>query len=549
MFATDTFPFQPDQLTRNQPTYAQLYSVGTDDPSAGAGHGAPRVAEIYTMSNFVDFLYTQEEIIAKINATLNIPLWTMEIADSKRRFTICSYKAMMTWLRTHTTKHIYRLLPANIPLHMYFDFDLSTKDLGAESHGKKSVNAAIAETCACMEIIFARERKDNPSFSRFDGAYTVSVAYGHKVDKESAHMVVHLSGHHMFAVQSDCFSLYGLIIHESKARHANLLDNPLFFQKPKGDEAGCILDGSIYYKYKNFRTVGSYKFKSRRADITGGLYPLCDNTIEKICEDPDCFYHAHHQFLDSDFLENDPGFIPRTRSGQVMVPLLLTMPSTANPNLRKNGALKRNIGSSSSAFSLITTGSKSPFSPKSLRLPSHGGSSLGRRENNNRALVEAMFPHNHLERERRLAAQYVVAIVQEVTGVRCDFNRFNAANESFNESFNIATEKMGCCYAYRLDNPTTTPEMRLEREHKSNHIFYSARLTLPLPTVFIGCWDPDCYPFYEALWDKDVQAKKKFCVLSLNVSGVSPEALAQYREAVTAYARAFTIPAALLSLK
>ena len=525
VFSRDPSPIRPDMLTQSLSNYARLFSVGA--PVPGSKWNA-----VYTDLNFVGYHYTQKSLTDEMDEDVPIPIFSFEKPNAHRQYTMCSYWAMILHVRRAERRHFYHMLPPKRPLHFFCDFDLSKNDMDPSSHGKRSINAAMAEFLGAFEDVMRRLRCTIPEWSSYNGDYTVSVLYGNKTGKQSAHMVVHLADSHMFEDVVSCRNLYSLIVSESMVRHPNLEDNPLFFKPIDNGKAGCILDWQVYSFYRNFRTVASEKNKEDRSKIAGRLSPACpdfDVDAEGTgCSNPDCFYHVHGDFLDTDFLANDPTFIPRLASGAASMPTLLRVPNAENPLLKRNKKRSAAAVAASEATTL-----KSAFSLFSR------SSSLSGNETNGSIIVTPLSRTASIGASaaivnasasldvRRLRARCFGAIarlVASATGSACEVSESDAEGESVL----ITSDSHTCPYWYRTQHPTADRDAIGEmHHHESNHVCFLASIRLPLPSVSWRCTDMECREF--------IATFKRYVPVDVSTA---PE---EHKEAYLAVARAYLL--------
>ena len=494
-FAACECPVPPHKLTQNQAHYETLYATGADVPGC-------RWNEVYSAANFRGFYPTQDLLIAQRDPALPVPVFSFEKPNAHRKYTLCSYAAMMRHLRDAPEKHYYAMHPPDVPLHFYCDFDLSADEIAPVHQGQRSVHGAMGEFFACFDAAVARLRQTEPSWANCSGDYTVSILYAHKTGKQSAHVVVHLAGLCMLASVAACLHLYAMVVTESLRRFPRTDDNPLFF-RGLGGEHKCILDKSVYSPWRNFRTVGSFKNKMNRAQIAGGLFPACPAWTPTApgsgCADADCFYHVHGRFRDVDFLANDSTFIPRLASGAPCVPQLLAVPEVANPLLKKNARAVRAAANQNSsilsAFPLFASSNSNSSATSSSGGAGarSAGSLVVTPVSRTASLASPAAAGDRTMRGHcfRLIAQ----IVGAVTGSACD-----TAGGGTDDADTVLVTSSGfdCPYAYRTKHPHADRDaVGQMHRHRHNHVCFLATIDLPLPRVSCRCSDSDCRDFLE----------------------------------------------------
>ena len=528
-------PFPESMQTQTRPRYSEIYSTGSDIPGC-------RWNDVYSRLNYHDPVATQKMVTDQRVAGLPVPMFSYETPDAKRKFALCSYRAMIEHLRATPLRHWYSMTPDDVPLHFFCDFDLSADEISADQIGKRSVHGAMAEFRACFEHCMARLRVSEPSWANFGGDYTVSILYGHKNGKQSSHLVVHLGGTHMFADHRMCKSMYAMIIAESLTRHPKIESNPMFFFDTRRDDWVCILDHAIYTPFRNFRTVASYKNKADRSKIAGGLYPRCatwdDLAPGSGCSDAGCFYHAQHCFLDSDFLANDPTFIPRMSSGAPAVPVLLNVPFSDNPMLKRNR--KRPLATEASKVALLPAAFNNSRSVSSASLSTLSLLSTTTASNAPMDDSEVTLRRRCLEAAARLIAS--------VEGGICSVGRsaLEIANDDCDTGL-VSSTMQTCHYACKLKNPKhNTPEFHDIHVHRSNHTCYLVTIDLPLPRVSHRCSDPDCRKLIDKLKRPEDRQALGYDYISCDVSHAPEELRMRYGAAARAYMLASEIPEFML---
>jgi hypothetical protein len=495
-----------------------VYAVGVSIPGC-------KWNAVYTTLGIGEMYPRQIMMIESRDPNIRVPVFSFEKADGGRRYHICSYAAMMAYLRSTEFKHWYSMLPPDAELHFFCDFDLSEDEIAPEHLGQRSVHGAMREFLECLDLVIARLRAKEPSWANYDGQYTVGLLYAHKTGKQSAHLVIHMSGSHMLASVKDCNHLYAMIVSESLQRHVRMEDNPMFFLDVDGSFK-CIFDKTVYSPWRNFRLVGATKNKADRTKIAGGLYPACpswsaDNPGSG-CTDPDCFYHVHGNFTDADFLSNEPTFIPRLASGAPGLPCPLHVPDHENPLLKKNGyRSQRDAGGASDLRSVFPVGSRGTESNGSLfSTPVSRSASLG-----------SVMPQTPNLGRRALCLSRIADIVGYVTGHSCRIARGN--NEEDPDTALVISTGNECPYAYRQKHPhvdqTVIGKMH---PHKHNHVCFLVTIDLPLPRVSCRCTDPHCRQMLEV----------RKCYVPLDIASVTAELAQAYLTAAEEYLREDDIP-------
>ena len=419
-----------------------------------------------------------------------IPMFSIfEKTNAHREYTVCSFRRMIAHLRRqqHLDQHVYSMIPPEIPVN----FSRTSTCLWTTWRRRRGARAASTahwpSVSRGIDAVIDSLRVSEPSWAGFSGRYSVCLLYSHKRGKQSAHFVLHFEGLHMLRDISACKSFYSLIVKESMRRHRSLEVNPMFFEAAKGGFK-CILDKLIYTPYRNFRTVGSYKNKEVRADIKGCLYPRCpgfDETANDIgCTAPDCAYHVRHTFTDADFLSNDPTFIPRASSGLPMVPVLLSVPFTDNPLLKRNQKRPERAASSMliTNFTLSSAGGSSSRDSAITVTPMSRAASLG----GGASAAGLQWP----------CFTAACALIRAVSGFSCEFRRMVEDTEGEDtDTAVVSSESTLCPYYWKGRDPRVTSDNIRLHEHKSNHIFYLVTLALPHPRVTVRCTDDeDCCP-------------------------------------------------------
>jgi len=536
-FRVDPCPVPESRMTRSRADYERVFSTGVDVPGC-------RFNSVYSADNWIGYVPKQDMITDEWSPETPIPMFSFEKTNAHREYTVCSFRRMIAHLRRqqHLDRHVYSMIPPEIPVNFCADLDLSVDDMASTARGTRSVNGALAECLACIDAVIDSLRVSEPSWAGFSGRYTVCLLYSHKRGKQSAHFVLHFEGLHMLRDISACKSFYSLIVKESMRRHRSLEVNPMFFEAAKGGFK-CILDKLIYTPYRNFRTVGSYKNKEVRADIKGCLYPPCpgfDETANDVgCTAPDCAYHVRHTFTDADFLSNDPTFIPRASSGLPMVPVLLSVPFTDNPLLKRNQKRPERAASSMliTNFTLSSAGGSSSRDSAVTVTPMSRAASLG----GGASAAGLQWP----------CFTAACALIRAVSGFSCEFRRMVEDTEGEDtDTAVVSSESTLCPYYWKGRDPRVTSDNIRLHEHKSNHIFYLVTLALPHPRVTVRCTDDeDCKPTIDRLRTPEGREQLKFDFVRLKFDAAPPALLQAYRAATRSYFLACEVPFAILALE
>jgi len=555
-------------LTKNLPRADVLFNLGTDIPGC-------KYNEVYTMDNFVSYLPRQYMVLnlAKGMAPdegsdddddddndkfdnngndLQIPIFGRQIYGKDRgyEYTICSYRAIMK------TDFVYvnAMFRMGIPLHFYADFDLSIGEVEIETKDGepivKNVASAMKEALECIDIVIKEEREvyKNPTFACFDGKYTVSVTYGHREAKESAHIIFHMTGLRMFEDVMHCKYFYYKMLQVSNRRYPNnKRDNPLYFKKQKTGEYVCIMDSGVYTKNRMFRHVGQIKIKADPYPNNGALYPDCGSPT-LVCRNPTCIYHVYRQISEFDFCINDARFIPRNSHGVPFMVERIKMPKLDNPDSRSSrnlfaaAAVYGNQGDAS-LMNFLSGGSSSRRAFESPIMPS--GMSLGGLSDTNPAdLSNSNFANDNMRQGivnastlymmRRDIMNMIASMITAKTKYKCTFKDFNPKAKN-QEVGLITSDSLMCPYLGKRENPRYTPTNVVPVKHETNHIYYIVALNLPMPTVLINCSSPVCSPYVKELSKKDAKERLGFEHMKLNLDDL-PEAVKEaYMERVVTY--------------
>ena len=115
--------------TQTRPRYSEIYSTGSDIPGC-------RWNDVYSRLNYDGPVATQKMVTDQRVAGLPVPMFSYETPDAKRKFALCSYRAMIEHLRATPLRHWYSMTPDDVPLHFFCDFDLSADEISADQIGK-----------------------------------------------------------------------------------------------------------------------------------------------------------------------------------------------------------------------------------------------------------------------------------------------------------------------------------------------------------------------------------------------------------------------------
>jgi len=552
----------PEMLTQNLPNYKKLFSLGEN--VEGCKHNA-----VYTAENDIGFLPRQHYVLdmagvkdKKTNdnndadedtdeddilmenedddSDLKIPCWGRHKdggSDRVYEYTICSYRAIM---KTQF-KYINMMLRLGIPLHFYADFDMSLKDIEQEEGGPvKNVGGAIKEAIESMKVVIKeeQERTRNPTFMSFDGKFTVSILYGHRDDKESAHVVFHMTGLRMFEDVRHCGYFYYRIVMANNRRYATKKENPLYYKRAKTGEYSCIMDWQVYSKNRMFRHIGQVKQGSKPYPNDGALFPECDSPT-MVCTSPTCIYHAYRQIPETDFCANEIRFIPRNSGGVPFHVDKIKMAKIPNP-FNKGSWL--DAGKEESILTYITRSNTNSISPmfgnKQLSRAS-GVADTNDNNNNSNVSVVGTVAHplanvNEIAGQRMEIMSIIAAMLSRKTGYACQAKGCDPRVPNREMGLIMSASRM-CLYKGKRECSVYTSNTVKPEQHSSNHIFYNAVIDMPLPLVFVNCGNEGCRAFIESLKDEETRKRVNFERLVVDFSDTDEATQERYRNAVLRY--------------
>jgi hypothetical protein len=576
----------PDEmLSKNMPNARQMFSLGPNYPDC-------KFNEIYSMSNFVSYLPRQYMVLnmargidndddsihededqsnedddddngsdtssactSKHNYTYQIPIFARSLVNDKSKgyeYTVCSYRA----IRGTDFTMVNAMLCNGIPLHFYADFDLPLDEIEYDKKDGepivKTVADAIKEALICIDAVIKEERETykNPTFVNFDGKYTVSILYGHRDVKESAHVIFHFTGLRMFENINHCRYFYYRMLLVSLRRYPNnKRDNPLYFKKRSTGEYLCIMDPSVYNQNKLFRLIGQVKAHAKPYPNSGALFPDC-GYHKMVCENPTCIYHVYRQISEFEFCLNDMRFIPRNCKGVPYLLEHLKMRKIENPDTRSSqrsliaasAAVYGNAGTSALINFFSNSGASrvssnmtfdSPFVSKTLSL---AGRTIHDEASNTNAsiVVRNVANHEDLYNLRRDIMHVIANMVTAITKQKCTFKDFNPKVQT-GEVGLIASDSLMCPYYAKRCNSRYRPSDVVPMKHESNHIYYIGIIDVPMPKIMINCTSPVCGPYVKSLTNREFAEKEGFEHLRVNTDNV-PEFLREaYGNMVSKY--------------
>lgn len=517
---------EPADLTSSIPRYNEFFDWKPLVTNA-------KYDPVYTTQNFIEYLPLQKDVLDVVaRLDVNVPVFARQKASTASEFTVCSYKAMMET----NPQFVYAMMIEGFPLHFYADFDLSLDETGTQT---KNIVDAMTECIECMKIVITEEQqRGNASFCAFDGKFTLSLLYGHNPKKQSAHVVFHFTGLRMFHDVHHCRYFYNKILVVTQRRHPTKQGNPMYYEH--AGKHVCIMDSSVYFKNKQFRLLGQRKNKP---PYHGMLTPHC-GTPELVCQSDQCIYHAFRQFTVQDYCANDPRFIPRNAEGVPFTVDILTLQETDNIDLKRNAAICSSSSVSMGGLSAMFTGSNMSFPSAATRSPITYQQSIVTTGDNE---------HDIATRARRVM-HVVVTMLTIKTKNRCTLSTFDVAKRP--ESCIVGADSMWCPYKYMQKKKGMPIQGRVNEEtrtieHKSNHIGYTVRMALPLPSVHVSCTDPDCQAFLASCKENSTfsvagNGSNEYARVRVDLSTISDEMQERYTEAVMAYMKNVNIPAVFL---